>query len=148
MYENDPNTSDHGRNNLDCEHHAGRDFHIMTKLQVTGKSNGLARGHEGNRFEDGVGDGFSRKYVPSDKLIQHLYGDLLICDCLKYGKRKCHEGRNDDPKGGSPDRELSWINFNGNTEQSKESNANRNVPPHRNFRVGLHETGMDILSIL
>lgn len=119
----------------------------MTKLQVTCKSNGLARGHEGNRFEDGVGDGFSRKDVPSDKLVEHLYGDLLIRDCLKYGERKRHEGRNEDPKGGSPDGESSWKDFNGNTEQGKKYNANSNVPQHGNFGVGLHETGMNILGI-
>ena len=75
----------------------------MAKFQVTSERNSLASSHEGNRFEDGVGDGFSRKHVPSEKFVQRLCGDLLICDCLKHGERNAYDGRKGDSKEGSPD---------------------------------------------
>lgn len=75
----------------------------MTKLQITGKVDSLARGHERNRFKNSVGDGSSRKQIPRKELVQRVRGELLICNCLKHGERNAYDGRKGDSKEGSPD---------------------------------------------
>lgn len=80
--------------------------------------------------------------------MHHLCGYLLIGDGLKHGKRNGKCGRYNDANDGGPDGELSGNDFDGRTEEGERDNTDNTIPPHRNFRVVLHETRMNVALIL
>ena len=82
-----PDASKDSGNNVNGEHDAGRNFHIMPKLQVCSKVDSLVICHVSNCFEDHIGNWLPWKHVTSNKFEDHLCGDLLVADGYKNGER-------------------------------------------------------------
>ena len=74
------------RNDLNGKHSAWWDLHVMTKLQVTRKSNGLVCASICNHLENGIGNRATRKHVASNEFVHYLKGYSLVGDGLEHGK--------------------------------------------------------------
>jgi len=77
---------DDSSDDLDREHGARGNLHVVAKLEVTSKTNGLGGRDESDGLEEHVGDGSSREHVSSDEFMEDLGWDLLVRDGLQHGK--------------------------------------------------------------
>jgi len=87
LNESNPDAGNNRGNNLNGEHDAGRNFHIMPELQVCSKFSSLEICHVSNCFEDHVGNWLPWKHVTCNKFKHHLCGNLLVGDGHKNGER-------------------------------------------------------------
>ena len=70
-----------------AKHDTGRDLHVVAKLKVTTKADGLRSTDESVGFEEDVGNGASREHAASNQLMHNLSWDLLIRDGHEHSQR-------------------------------------------------------------
>lgn len=78
-------THKHG-DNLDDEHHAWGNLHVVAELKVAGKLHGLCRANQGDGLENHVGDGTTREDVTRQQLLHDLERHLLVGNRLDHGE--------------------------------------------------------------
>lgn len=140
--------TDKGRYDLDSEHHARGDFHVMSNLQVSGEAYALSRPDVRNSLEDHVGDGTTGEDNTGDHFMQDVEGDLLIGDGLDHSERNRQNAGKSKCEEDAPDWELRWEDLHSSQGHGERKDTNGDVPPLGDFGIGLHETGMDISLVL
>ena len=143
-----PTAGDDGGKNLNSEHHAWGNLHVVTELEVTSEEDGLVGGDEPNCFKDHVGNRSSGDHVTSDELGQDLRRDGLIGDGLQHSEGKGEGGCEKQTNDSRPDRQMGRVNRNGDADEHEGDSTDGEVPPSRDFRVHRHKTEMDIMLIL
>ena len=74
LYQGHNYGADYSSNDLDCEHGARWDLHIMAKFQITCKKNSLVCANISNCLEDDIGNRATRKQITSNEFMQNLDG--------------------------------------------------------------------------
>ena len=86
LNKNGPDERNNRTNNLNGKHNAGRNLHVMSKLQVSSKVDGLSSCNYYNCLEDGIGNRMSWKHITSNQFTHHPCGKYLIGYGCKHRK--------------------------------------------------------------
>ena len=148
LHEGDPDASNGGSDDLDHEHDARRDLHVVAELEISCKADGLVGDDEADGLEEDVGDGSAWEHVSGDELVHDLRGHLLVGDGLQHSERNGKDRSDEDSNDSGPDWELSRDDLDGDAEECEGDDADDDVPPVRDLGVVLHKTRVHIALVL
>jgi hypothetical protein len=135
---------DGGRDHLAPEHWAGRDFHVVSELEVAREGERLRHGDVAPGLEHHHCDRPAGKRVSDDQLCDNVKADLLVRDRLDDADRDDVDERDAEREDEAPDWHLGVVDLDTDDTKSEHGAEDSRVPPVGDLRILGHQPGVDV----
>lgn len=136
--------SNNSGDDLGPEHSPRRNLHVVAKLEIGGKGQGLGHCDVSPSLEHHHGDGAAREGITDDELSDDVETDLLVSNGLDHADRDNIDERDNQGKDEVLNGEFGFPNLDGDNTKREHGQEDCSVPPFRYLGVAGHKAGVDI----
>lgn len=136
---------DESGDDLDEEHDARGDFHVVPELEVGGELDALGGGDVAIGDKDHVGDGAAGKGDAADELADEVDAAVLVGDGHDDAVGDEEDGADGEGEEEAVPGEMDGIVFNDKDANGGHGDKGQKVPADGSIFIPLHKTAMDVL---